>query len=207
MDEQNNIILSGELADGTYTIKYEDEDGTVTEIGTLNHCYVPEPTYTNVLPLAINSDGSAYNGGQGWKSGTRLNSSGAESTSNATEIEVTGFIPVKYGDKVYLGDITMNNGTYADKTYAWLYDANFTKMDGRYRLFSQYNDEAQTAHVNQGLLALDSNKNVTMLSISGSNGTFYTGINLADMSNVAYLRISCEHIDGNSIITVNEPIV
>ena len=35
LDNANNILLSGNLADGTYTLKYENEDGTYTEIGTL----------------------------------------------------------------------------------------------------------------------------------------------------------------------------
>lgn len=36
VDENNNIILTGKLADGTYTLKYEDADGNVTEIGTVD---------------------------------------------------------------------------------------------------------------------------------------------------------------------------
>ena len=35
VDADNNIIISGNLADGTYTLKYENADGTVTEIGTV----------------------------------------------------------------------------------------------------------------------------------------------------------------------------
>ena len=35
VDANNNIILTGELADGTYTIKYEDAEGNQTEIGTI----------------------------------------------------------------------------------------------------------------------------------------------------------------------------
>ena len=35
LDENNNVILSGDLADGTYTLKYENADGTYTELGTL----------------------------------------------------------------------------------------------------------------------------------------------------------------------------
>lgn len=35
VDEDNNIILTGELADGTYVVKYEDAEGNVTEIGTI----------------------------------------------------------------------------------------------------------------------------------------------------------------------------
>lgn len=202
VDEHNNIILTGELAAGTYTIKYEDADGNVTTIGTLTA--EGEPTYTNVLPLSINSDGTPYNGGQGWKTGTRLNSSGAESTSSADGIEVTGFIPVKSGDKIYLSGVTMNLGAKANQTYMWLYDSSFTKMNGRYRLFSQYSGDFDANKAN-GLIDVDEDGNITMITVD--HNVFYTGANLADISNAAYLRISCEEINNNSIITVNEPIV
>lgn len=36
VDGNNNIILTGELADGTYTLKYEDAEGNVTEVGTIS---------------------------------------------------------------------------------------------------------------------------------------------------------------------------
>jgi hypothetical protein len=36
VDADNNIILTGELADGTYTIKYEDAEGNVTVVGQIN---------------------------------------------------------------------------------------------------------------------------------------------------------------------------
>lgn len=35
VDENNNIIVSGNLADGTYTVKYEMEDGSTVDIGDL----------------------------------------------------------------------------------------------------------------------------------------------------------------------------
>lgn len=35
LDENNNIILSGDIPDGTYTLKYLNEDGTYTEVGSL----------------------------------------------------------------------------------------------------------------------------------------------------------------------------
>lgn len=49
VDVNNVIILSGDLAEGVYTLKYEDADGNVTEIGTLNHSNAPEVTYTNLF--------------------------------------------------------------------------------------------------------------------------------------------------------------
>lgn len=42
LDDSNNILLTGNLADGTYTLKYENEDGTYTEIGTLEVGALPE---------------------------------------------------------------------------------------------------------------------------------------------------------------------
>jgi hypothetical protein len=35
VDADNNIILTGELMDGTYSVKYEDAEGTLTEVGTI----------------------------------------------------------------------------------------------------------------------------------------------------------------------------
>lgn len=49
VDANNNIVLSGNLPEGVYTLKYEDADGNVTEIGTLNHTNAPEVTYTNLF--------------------------------------------------------------------------------------------------------------------------------------------------------------
>lgn len=62
VDNNNNIILSGSLESGTYTLKYECADGSVTVIGTLEHTEssnTPDepdepdtpvtPTYTNLF--------------------------------------------------------------------------------------------------------------------------------------------------------------
>ena len=67
VDAENNIILTGELVNGTYTVKYEDADGNVSEIGTLNHAnIVPGETYTNILtvyPYSLNQRFSASSNG------------------------------------------------------------------------------------------------------------------------------------------------
>lgn len=51
VDENNNIVISGSLADGTYTLKYENADGTYTEIGTFDVGKVG-PAYTNLFDPA-----------------------------------------------------------------------------------------------------------------------------------------------------------
>ena len=206
VDANNNIILSGELADGTYTIKYEDADGNVTDIGTLNHTFVPEPTYTNVLPLAINSDKTPYNGGKGWKADTRLGSTGAESTSSATGIEVTGFISVENGDAVYLKNITLNQTDSPDKCYVWLYNSSFTAIPGRYSRMDQISSANWTKMVNEGTIEVDGSGNITKITI-GNNNMFYTDSTQGDITTVAYLRFSAVEINDNSILSINSPSV
>ncbi len=51
----------------------------------------PQPLFTNLLPLAVDTDGTPYNGGLGYKEGYRLNSSGVETESD--ENCITGYIP------------------------------------------------------------------------------------------------------------------
>lgn len=57
LDESNNILLSGNLADGTYTLKYENTDGTYTEIGTLEVGAIVTYTVTQNL-TEVTSDNS-----------------------------------------------------------------------------------------------------------------------------------------------------
>lgn len=72
LDESNNILLSGNLADGTYTLKYQNTDGTFTDIGNLvvgesgvSYTNLADPTSDEWLEnYRITSGGSveAYSG-------------------------------------------------------------------------------------------------------------------------------------------------
>jgi hypothetical protein len=98
VDENNNIVLTGALAEGEYTVKYEMEDGTVLDIGELST--VLAPTYTN------RADPSSAD----WKTGYRLNSSG--SVSQADGCTATNYIgPVSKGDVIRVKgmNLTTNN--------------------------------------------------------------------------------------------------
>ena len=104
VDADNNIILTGELADGIYTIKYEDAEGNVTTVGTLEHD-ADAPTYTNQIPISLGEDGTVFDG-VGYRLKSRINSSGAVADlqdMNATKPAfLTGLIPVKAGDVIRL---------------------------------------------------------------------------------------------------------
>ena len=97
IDANNNIVLSGDLGEETYTVKYEMEDGTLMDIGELS--LVPEPTYTN-LADSKSSD---------WAENYRLNSSGASVANDGTT--VTNFIPVVNGNVIRIKGLDMSAST------------------------------------------------------------------------------------------------
>lgn len=88
VDENNNIIVSGDLASGTYTLKYENQDGTYTEIGTLEVDEIEG--YTNLF--STSGDGFANN----------TDFSGASSGRF-----LTNYIPCKYGDVIHIKGATL----------------------------------------------------------------------------------------------------
>lgn len=121
VDENNNIILTAVLANGTYYLKYADADGNVTNICTYVHNYVPAPAYKNLFDAAtctLNKRG---------------NSTGT--TSNCDGVFITDYIDI--GDVMAGGGINQLHykGMYFDVnnltntqgtpyTYLNYYDAN-----------------------------------------------------------------------------------
>lgn len=116
VDADNNIILSGALADGTYVVKYEDAEGNVTEIGTIVH--------SDTTNLADPSSAE-------WLVNKRLNSSGAvvDAAAYGAGGAVTNFIPCKNGDVIRVKGLNISN-YYADtngtasRGFAYFYAEN-----------------------------------------------------------------------------------
>lgn len=109
VDANNNIILTGELADGTYTLKYEGVDGEQTEIGYIK---VGGATYTNQLDEF------------GYETGYRLSSSGEPSAVTGTNPTfITGYIRVDDQQVVRLKncyiDVDGINGAASAETTAY----------------------------------------------------------------------------------------
>ena len=103
LDESNNILLSGNLADGTYTLKYENEDGTYTEIGNLvvGTIEEPEPEPTNLFVI----------GGDGYLADGRCSSTGADRTDTNGDCMVTNYIDIANGDTVYIKNFKIASTT------------------------------------------------------------------------------------------------
>lgn len=102
-----------------------DEDGNV-EIEVSNSGDDTGPT--NVLPLAINSDGTPYvgdNGEKGYRNGYRVSSSGTEKASDANDC--SGFIACKAGDVIRFQNAVPESSGY---TVQYFFDASFARTSG-----------------------------------------------------------------------------
>lgn len=125
----------------------------------------------------------------GYASGYRLGSADTESAASGKF--VTGFIPVKQGDKITLENIGVN-GTTQDNDYIALYDSNRNKLYSRYGYtwIAQTGDMFAPHTVEGGV--------ITSFTLTGgtSGGTSY------DFSNVAYMRLSAGNISSNSAIYI-----
>lgn len=127
------------------------------------------PTYTNVLDTV------------GYTNDKRFGSDGTERDNVGSS--VTGFIPAKGNDYIYLKNITMkpDNDNYGCGLF--FYDTNKTKVQGYYL-------NADKA----SFYETDSNGNIIKIYIDPY------------ISETAFVRLSVSNIDETSIITVNEPI-
>lgn len=130
-----------------------------------------KPAYTNVLDAV------------GYTANKRFGSDGTERDNNGSCI--TGFIPVKAGDYLYLKNIEMKvDGTNYDGG-CFHYDSSKAKIMGYY---------FKSENIGKLVKERDSNNNITKIWVD----SYY--------SDTAYVRLSAANIDSTSIITVNEPI-
>lgn len=195
VDENNIITVTSQLSDGTYTLKYENADGTTTEIGTITvgtgtgdgsggddsgeteEPDTPTVSYTNQIPLSVNSDDSEYvgdNGEDGYKTGYRVNSSGVEAAQDG--MCCTGFIP-------YSGEtIRLKNVTIASES-------------GKTDYIAVYNPDKSFNQVVQ-----------LSVTLTDDGSGVLTGISTAPSQN-SWIRITCGVIDDTSILTLDEEIV
>lgn len=190
VNENNDIIFSGDLSAGTYNLKFEDVEGNVQEVGTIEIIKDDddEPAYINWIPKSIDTDGSIYNDGLGYKNNYRISSTTGGETSQAG-YACTGFIPVKANDIIYGSSGILNGNTgWVNLTF---YDSSFTKI-------TSFNMQTTIGS------AIKNEDNSFSHSIV-ADPSYMTA---SQVKQVAYFRMGSEGLyDGNAIITVNQPIV
>ena len=199
IDANNNIIVTGNLADGIYVFKYENVDGSYAEIGSL----VVNSTakYTNVLPLAqeyastasyIGDDGSV-----GYANGMRISTSSASTSymKAQTGVDTAALIPVKRGDVLRFKNcnlkVTPSNTSYG--TYLYGFDASKAVVSG-------FN--AKYDNIEKRLPIVTSGDEIVQITLEPLSG--WTTHNI---DSVAFIMISTDGLDETSIITINEEIV
>lgn len=183
VDENGTIVLTGNLPDGEYSIKYEMENGDILDIGDLVLSQdEPIITYTNLLPLATDASGNLFvgtNGEKGYKAGYRLSlSSGNESAYDG--YYCTGFIPITFTDVLRIKNIEM--GSVSDYNNMVFYDSSKNRLNG-------------TGFANENITVSDGV--YTIIPNTMSNG--YT--------DCAFIRFGCGKISNETIVTVNQEIV
>lgn len=144
---------------------------------------------TNLIPTSTDSAGAAF-GANGIKSGTRLNSSGAESTSSLSSFPnagVTGFMPVTYGQTIEFENcnIPANSPSAAGASvcYCAFYDASYQVI------MSQY----LSAYYSNGYLTLDENNHAKTLNTAAKTSPY-------NLTNAKYFRVSSCDFSGSAAI-------
>lgn len=162
---------------------------------------IAEYTYTNKVPVSIDTDGSVFNS-VGYYNGQEL--SGSKGTQRAgTNCTVTGFIPVKRGDIIRIKGCAWENSV--KNNYVVAYNDNFEHWGTTTSGGSHYYG---SANANGNSLI---EKNMIVSEESGGVSTITIWDSLSH-DNLAYIRVSCKgdgsiNVDGaNLIVTVNEEI-
>ena len=174
LDDSNNILLSGNLADGTYTLKYENVDGTYTEIGTLT---VGEAKIDNGL---FEPDNAKLN--------YRMKSTGVEEQLNGV-FYTQNYIPVTSANTwLYIKGCGISTTTAVPYSYSgiWYYDANKTLL-GKVDAFVVASDRNNTEIV-------DATNKIYRLKI----GVTVTNIALNYASSIAYARLVVPMVAPNT---------
>lgn len=168
VDAENNIILTGELAEGTYVIKYEDAEGNRTTIGTLTAVGVP--TYTNILKLPE----------IGYQLNREISTSNYEERDSSGGYDLTGYIPIKKEDVIYLKNVTMPDNVTDRSNTIYYYDGD-KAWAGSFNCTSNSSFNWEPVFENGNLVRCTSKTN-------------------------GYIRINAQDINETSVITINEPI-
>lgn len=181
VDSSNNIVLTGKLDEGTYTLKYEKEDGTTVDIGELD---LVEKTFTN-LADPTSSD---------WLTDSRFSTS---SISSAEGGHITNHIPCKLGDTIRVEGMDLQAILDGSTARMRLYNGTTVVDDGGINpsiIITSGNGSKVDGNI------------TTLVLTTGSNASVNNNLSKAFDS----MRLNGTLMSGYSandvIITVNQPI-
>ena len=159
-------------------------------------------TFTNLVPLSTDTDGSIFNG-VGYKENVRLSSSGGISGSAQAGSVTTGFIPWGGdGDVIRIKGVEWLNA-YADYNghyYVIFYDANKKNRSGD-NDFIASGDIARISHI---LTVTRDTNGVETFIFNKDYGT--SNVLLQWVRSAKYIRITAYGKGADMIVTINEEI-
>ena len=189
VDADNSIILTGELANGSYVVKYEHADGSKTVIGEIVTGVVDD---NNEITKSTAADGVTIYGedynGDGVNDGYKLNTRASGGyDANYEGVTTTGYIPAQVGDVFYFKNITMSKTGNKYACRVAMFDAIASN--------NQMNvDNASSSD----WFTWDANGNATEFRVAED---WYSGD-----ATVKYIRVNASYIGADSIIYRNKPI-
>lgn len=142
--------------------------------------------YTNQIPISTDASGNIYNG-KGWKQNTRVDASGDVTVSGYYS---TGFIPCKVGDVIRFENMPMPKGNSHCRLV--FYKSDKTRIN-----HANLNSSWYVGTCFSGVV--DSNNNYIQFTITSEKCAEMTG-------GTAFIRITAQHIDDSSVVTINQVI-
>lgn len=133
LDESMNIVLEGELADGTYTLKFKNADGTYSDLCKFEVGDV-KPPYNNLAePNADNTTDPAI-----WINNNRLNATGGVEAYD--DMKVTNYVAITANDEIRIKNFKIQRiGFYkSDKTAIGAGTGSLTNLATNAFIFADY---------------------------------------------------------------------
>ena len=190
VDNDNIITVTSVLTDGVYVLKYENENGTLEEIGTItvgsgesneDGGYEGDPDEpitpieTNQIRLSTDVEGNDYvgdNGEDGYKVGYRISTSVYIAETACAGMCCTGYIPYEANQVIRMKNVTIS-GTQTP--YFVKYDQQKNRIE-----------------------------NLSLAAVLTDDGN---GVYTGSLAYTGYFRITCGVIDDSSILTLDTEIV
>ena len=192
VEDDNTIVLNGNLADGTYSIKYEMENGTTVNIGNLVLDSTVYYTVTNTLTNCTNSNsatkvaqGSAYSATITAKSGYELKSVTATMGGSAVSVS---------NGKINIASVTGNiviTAVAEEVKAAEPVTVNLTLRDG-IRLGSDGGDRTQAGYC--------ATQQIDLTNIPKPCSIHLTKARWCGNSTTTMIRVHAKKADGAKII-------
>lgn len=174
-------ITATAVSGGTISIAKITGDVVVTAVAVLS--------YTNVLPLSINADGTPFNNGQGWKHGYKLSAGTGQEDANSS-YNVSGYIPVTQSD-------TFRIKNYGFASPATAYD-NICFYDSSFSFLGAFTSSSKANPLSQFVTG------GTLVACIATAAT--TNFSAEKKASIAYMRLSFDEINDSTIVTINEEI-